>query len=754
MQFLKMKKTLLIMIQFVLIILTGRFIENSFAIGTGFDTLYLVDHIIKDEFINSLSPSIANSLLKSRTLINLYQQGETLEEAPYMANLQSTDKLIEDPLVKFIRSLFYMVPGDTKNLRVPSTTSIFSNHIRPSTLGIIYDQLLVKKSKNTKELIDRIHSDFFPPVRIEEIKTELLRGNGERGCKLFPIIDNKIKSATSFKDLIDLQKLIDHDRSILRNGNNFHKLRNLQKKREQLTRELAECNQEKQPQAYNEFVKKLEDIFREIKNIEKILSNQNDLLEKEKYDTLTGMLDQLNKSIDPFKAMGFVKQLMAALDYCQDKVIPYAKNLPYQILLSQALLRSNDHRKTLLEIGKYAPDILKQPEGSELTEGGPKFSKIKLQNFFVERINESRASLELEQLQSVNSISNIETQINQIKISQTSQTRALEFLTHPDRTIPLLMFYQEELENTLPPLYNQNLDNTLFRIGGVGPEVASSDCCEATFFNFLTHFKNTASGHPKKELQELLDLSNAESSKDPNFRKKLKELFSNRSSLAYYQKEVTADGKSWSYDLRPSLDNFLSLVESLWEGFPTDPNLSRTERLQRICKMFGCRALVEPALEPAKNQPWTPVDVTFSSASDTSSDTSPPQVNCQQEEISEGPEYCSEKLAPLKLIFQIQNQHCIASRASTPNPKLAIFSRFYLSYKEVFFDDFLPLLDNSQQEQSLDNLSHILATTTIIENEMASSSRLFLINILLHYPKMKKYLFPILSQFDLSNSNG
>lgn len=695
-------------------------------------TLFEVDEYLIDPYAHLLSPSTALGLIHSDQLRILYEQGKqgNKNKASSLSKLKSLEVLKIKPMVKLVQALFHMVERDP-TLRISNRPEFFQNQMTDSNIGLIIRSLLIEKidfeNKNQRDALPsriaaKIHAEFFPPIQIQQLKEKLrtqLRNGMEKLKNLrqpysihFDNLQKTLDSAITFEDLRKVFSLAD---SILKADlekkdkytsayREIHKEKGLLKKLREAQAVKSACDPDLRPTKFLEVTREIEKLSSALNLISlKFLENEQNS-KRQEYQILSDLMDTWKEEGEPFFARHLVKVIVDAAQACRNTDLlkrandcPQGEEFVYRTLIAHALLKSKDYRKSLFDIWKHMPEIIRPIFTQEVQLGTLKFQPN---------------SQILEKL-----VSDDHSIISKV----TGNPR-------PDVYLPLVKFQFDKLEHNRPPLFNQNLNNTDFEIANGSQKISSADCCEATFLNFFTHFKSNdyPLNHQIGELLDSVKSDKSESSnwinpKDPLIRTRIKEVFSNQPNVEYLQK-VEIQNQTWKYDLAPSVENFMSLVEnwSIGLNVDSDMNMDSNERLNRIAKAYGIEIQADPYFAPKSGPPWTEVKLTF---------------------IRDG--------EPL-LKFELQKDHCMAFRPQTTTSESD--TKFFNKLTNQMIDDLsIKAGNDTEKEKQLDLLADLLASKkdqTLSADEKAWD----LENLLEKMPELKRKNLPVLlSRFDIDS---
>ena len=660
----------------------------SFGLHFGEQPLRDADLFVKTQFEAGFSPAISDNLIRSGLIRTIYQAGEPdikrldnpSELELEQAKLPSSQLLAGAPIVKFVHSLFNMVPRDTERLAVSTSNNLFASHIRDSTIGILLDEIMVRPTQGQKwnkaKTLKRIQDDLYREKEAQDFFARALAGKELKFEKCTGLTVEK-DSFKSFDDVyefaVDLDKIVSG------------KLSSSCKKAAALDIALEPCKED---------VKKnhaqIDSIGAQYELLNKAFRKEFNLPESTSLHDCCDFLKTVNREAtsesnayraEPFlglleKAMG-IKFGERDTSKVNPKALEVSKYLPLQLLLSRALLESKSPRTTLVNIWREAPGLLV-----------PEFLKDgKLNEELAKKFQNETLSIMPPNTEEPSERGDPE--LTAIRKSHYAEKyrlpRAFQRGLLGDGS------FKELMSRLKTPLFNQSLENTPFRVGKTGPLVKSSDCCEATYLNLFLNFIRFNPTHDVKlpngmssvaynfdlvekeilskkgisfdpELKTLLNRGQVGhiSTKDQDFRRDLKEVFSNRNvydgesnptGLRFAQKygpDQASHGKSYFYDMYPDLNTFAGLVESFLVGMPKGKKLSVTERINNICELFGCKAVIEPAQEPAPGQPWNKVKL----------------------RLTPGPNWIDKKKPDFKeLVLNIDSRHCFAERESTEGHK-------------------------------------------------------------------------------------
>lgn len=560
---------------------------------------------IQPQLATAMSPEIAYSLLQNNIIKNIALESDNDPEHV----LYSSKLLAENPLSKVVNHLFYIVPNEREKLLPPTRVGTFSERIQDSTAGIILDELLVKNgascSKNgSTEVAQTQPCESTISRTTARILDDFVQNTEglKQVQKCYPNINVSFHphNPKEFKDLLakfGAVKKAQHN-LIQQTQSETEKEQNLQEQLKCETERHDEVKIKKLNQRITQILKKIPSDFESIKSC---------------YETLKKFHENLEtlKGLDPAPFLHDLIQAVARADEFN-----YSKDLPFQMLMSRVLRQSKSYRQSLINVWRMTPSAL-----------NPKLIQKNA-------LNEDLAAQFV-----------TETKNNPSKELQKIREEANRIPGTPDQLSELLEVREQWYKKFAPDLFFQGIEKTEFSIAKNGPKVKSSDCCEATFFNFFTHFvpmkavkipaqegttqkkefpqydfsrlATRASEVFKKpvtinsDLQSLMQPNPTTQTwldpKDSQIRKKIKEFTSDRAGLSYVQHKQ--DGhKKWYYDMDASVDNFLKLNESAFD-FPDSQGMNRKERLDRLCKVFDCIATIEPPEEPPATQKWNKVKI-------------------------------------------------------------------------------------------------------------------------------------------------
>ena len=715
------------------IFLVGTLETQTLADGIDASWLYDTDSLILEKYHPAISSATAYSLRKSRGLTRLYQQSLLVKDQKTLG-LNSGVILAEDPVAVLVNSVFYMIPGDPA-LRVSSTPHVFSSKITPRMVSVVIDTVLLKGIRDEIRLSELIQEDFFRGS-VAGLQERLIQGENREILVAYPKLAEKIRLLGRFDDLIALQKYADQEIERLKNKNIFREI-------SRLDSEAAKLEKTRDHQVIDRAEKaslslEIDKVRARVRYLRDRIGQSHSLVEEQKkYIFLRDILKVLYQEAVPLKGRKFAQIFLSALKRCESPESPFSPYFPFQILMARALLQAPGFRQTLLDIWSRIPEVL-TPEGRKLIDGLPEFDRDAQKAFLSTRRSEhsweaikesiSKVSLHSREifeswrdrkLPNLSQTSDVAQETHDDLQKETNEV--LRYLYDPERLVDLSVV-DEHMAEEEAPLYSQNLDNTRFFAWGIESskfEVDSSDCCEATIFSFFSRNWNYVFP-PSSEVGDLLRMTQNGSRwpnpQDSGFRRRLKEIFSNREGLTYLD-EVSFQGKSWKYNLAPTLENFFGAVQIFTPGLDLSGAFSAEERLDRICRFYGCEFGLDE-FQPSQLS---------SGASAT--------LHFKSETVPNG----------LKLV--IGEGHC--------RPE---FLRARKGYKGRVANIYVNLDESNAIENSivnlsaaeLERLSHVVSGSyiTASENEILG----FVGRIIKLVPHFSNYVGPILYQTDLSNA--
>jgi len=531
-------------------------------------SLYGIKSYYNPKYYSILSPALADSLSKGGVIQGLYQLGEKkpVEKGPDAVNKY----FLSDPVVGLIRQLFWAIPGDYDTLLTQRILHNFAAYLKPSTVGKLMEATLVQNSEGNqadrkKRLIRLVQDDITP-----ENWDTLGQGLANEMKKLgFSVPDHTLDS------FFELQKRLEVEKSGL-----------------QL--QLKGIENGKKPK-----------IACESENSNPLGTETSDSLEcvklRARIDSLQEGISKLNENIDRYRVEPFIRQLLSALEYCQRPESIYSPYFPIQVLQVFILLKSKHYRQTLLEQWKHMPSLL-SPLAKDLIEGRPEYSEARKKDFLSRTI-------------SVQQFDHLATRLVSVETESPDEMKKtlLELLSNPDDTLAALEYEHHHSKDKSPNVMNQSVNEVAFLVSKDGPTVSSTDCCEASFLNFFSYFRQNLDdpllrdGQPRASIGDQTFLSFALENlnpKDSELRGIWKKSVSNLDGVTYYKSVTDNDGNKFRYDLEPSIDNFAAIAEHFLGIYsPAEAKQLKIEdRLNRVCNYFKCEYWFDRGASGTSNQ--------------------------------------------------------------------------------------------------------------------------------------------------------